>query len=183
MIRRYFIKLLGILFSTILLGCSYSPKEYMAWIQDPSNGLRKRVDHQGFTVEIQYKPTDYMFLTNPGADISDREALDSIQYYNLSLQVSKEFCQQMETNSKLRDYLSYGFQNDIYIQQGNDSLPCVLFHYERTLSMKCVASYILGFKKSKGEEDKKRCMYITPTFFSSPLQVCFSDIELPNVDI
>ena len=181
--KKYLIRLLCIVWGGLLVACSYSPKEYIAWVHNPSNGLKKEFIHQGFAVEVQYKPTDYMLLTSSSADKSDRAALDSMQYYNLSLEVSKDFCQQMENNPKLRDYLSYGFQNDIYIQQGNDSLPCVLFHYERTLSMRCRASYIVGFKRENENKESERAIVIAPSFFSSALHIPFANTETPKVAI
>ena len=162
-------KLLFLLFSGLLVACSYSPEKYVSWVQNPENGLKKQVQYENFVIDIQHKPTDYMLLTNKGADKSDKNALDSMQYYNLSMRVPKEFCQQMESNQKLRDYLSYNFQEDIYIKQGNDSLPCVLFHYERTLAMKCVASYVLGFENPSQDVKEERFIILKSAFFSEPI--------------
>jgi len=176
-------KLLFLLFSGLLVACSYSSEKYVAWVQNPENGLKKQVEFQNFVIDIQHKPTDYMLLTNRGADKSDQNALDSMQYYNLSMHVPKEFCQQMENNQKLRDYLSYNFQEDIYIQQGNDSLPCVLFHYERTLAMKCVASYVLGFENKSQDVNQERFIILKSPFFSEPIRIAFSNLETPEVDL
>jgi hypothetical protein len=97
------------------------------------------------------------------------------------MRVPKEFCQQMENNQELRDYLSYNFQDDIYIKQGNDSLPCVLFHYERTLAMKCVASYILGFENPSQDVNQERFIILKSSFFSEPIRIAFSNLETPKV--
>ena len=86
-----------------------------------------------------------------------------------------------KNNQGLRDYLSYGFQDDIYIQQGNDSLPCVLFHYERTLAMKCVASYILGFENPTQNVNQERFIILKSAFFSEPIRIAFSNLETPKV--
>lgn len=174
-------KTLFFLLSMGVIACSYSPEKYIEWVQNPENGLRKQVTYQDFVVDVQYKPTEYMLLTSHGADKSDKSALDSMQYYNLSIRVPKEFCQQMENNQDLRDYLSYRLQEDIYIKQGNDSLPCVLFHYERTLAMKCVASYILGFENPSQDIDKERFIILKSAFFSAPIRISFSNLETPEV--
>jgi hypothetical protein len=174
-------KIFFILFSGMFVACSHSPEKYVHWVQNPENGLKKQVAYQNFVIDIQHKPTDYMLITNSGADKSDKSALDSMQYYNLSMRVPKEFCQQMENNQELRDYLSYRFQEDIYIQQGNDSLPCVLFHYERTLAMKCVASYVLGFENPNQNVNQERFLILKSAFFSEPIRITFSNLETPEV--
>ena len=178
-----FTRLISLVVGMGLFSCSYSPEKYISWVQNPENGLKKQIEFQNFVVDVQYKPTDYMLLTNKGADKSDGNALDSMQYYNLSMRVPKEFCQQMESNQELRDYLSYGFQDDIYIEQSNDSLPCILFHYERTLAMKCVASYVLGFENPSQDVNQKRFIILKSAFFSEPIRIAFSNLETPEVDI
>ena len=181
--RVCFSKLVFILIGMGLFSCSYSPENYIKWVQNPENGCRKQTRYQNFVIDVQHKPTEYMLITNKGADKSDKDALDSMQYYNLSIGVPKEFCQQMESNQELRDYLSYHFQEDVYIEQGKDSLPCVVFHYERTLAMKCVASYVLGFENPSQDIHQERFIILKSAFFLEPIRIAFSNLETPEVRI
>lgn len=178
-------KMYGYLLLLLLSSCSYSSEEYVAWVQDVQNGLHQQVRHEDFGIDVQYKPTAYMLITSPSSSIEDKEELSKMQYYNLKIKVTPSFCQQMEKNMPLREYLSYGMQKDICLKQEGDSLPCLLFHYERSLAMKCEASYILGFENPSEAletgQGKTRELRLSPAFFKEPFTITFTPIETPTV--
>jgi hypothetical protein len=143
-----------------------SPAEYVQWIESEDNGIRTSKTINGYTFDLQYKPAEYvvlressMELPTPASLNSEMQALSDMQYF--TLRISKEGDEDLleddvsspdEFSSRLV-YFTGAMQNDIYLVESGDTLPCALFHFERTYSVDTRSTFLIGFLKTKVSTD------------------------------
>lgn len=122
-----------------------TPRQIQEWITDKDNGLVQEVENENFKIEVQYKPQSYLVaFENKDKELSNEEYKEEIekkeglQYFNIKL-ISKTgkpvlktaLENKTEENLRLQYYIG-AFEYDIYLADGNDTLPCALYHFERT---------------------------------------------------
>jgi hypothetical protein len=140
---------------------------YSNYVSDDSNGLLKKENFDGITVELLYQPLEYVYLKErKESEISKMDfdvwKKDKINYefYILRLRSEKanEISQHEAANfgeySQYLDYFVSDFQNDIIKVVGPDTLPCELYHYERNFGISANNNFNLVFNKSASKEDK-----------------------------
>lgn len=165
-------KLKAILFvsiSILILSCEkkeLGSMEFIQWIENEDNGLKvsKKIDDYDFT--LQYKPLEYIFLLenkslNPSKEaFSNRKSeMEGMQYYTLRINSEKNRelmnvgIQKEEDYYRKLEYFTSYMQGDISLIQDGDTLPCLLFHFERNYGLSPNNDFVLGFEQS--EEEKK----------------------------
>jgi hypothetical protein len=133
--------------------------EFIRWIENEDNGLRvtKKIDDYNFT--LQYKPFEYIFLLENKSlkpslvDFNARKnEMGGMQYYTLriSSESTRELMNvgnQQETDyyGKLEYFTSF-MNDDICLVQNGDTLPCLLFHFERNYGLSPNNDFVLGFE-------------------------------------
>ncbi len=153
----------GWLFLTLLYGCKpkeLSPAAYCKWVENPSNELRQVKSMNGYELTFQYKPAAYIALKN-SPSITSKKLLDiekakyeGLIHFNLKIQSLKHndiFKNEMlseEQSLELVNYFSYPVQNHIKLLLAKDTLPCALYHFERSHYMAPYCNMVLGFNGS-----------------------------------
>lgn len=147
-----------------LWGCNsqseLSPEKYALWAEDQANGLvvEKKIDNYSFT--LQYKPAKYQavksWMNNPNTKFPALvQEYSGMQQFNLKIDAggSQEFLRTDigSTNEFFErvDYFNGRAQEDIKLIDGNDTLTCVLYHFERSFNAAPYCTLILGFPLSK----------------------------------
>lgn len=149
-----------------LIGCGNTklpPAEYIRYIEDADNGLKKDKTVNDFSFRLQYKPSEYIVLRESKADnlpdekkFSSRKAeLDSFYFFNLDIYssdkktsvLSYKIKNDEEYYSRMNYFISHA-QADIKLVTDADTLPCALYHFERTYDLSPYNTIVLGFKKS-----------------------------------
>jgi hypothetical protein len=171
-IRFYSILAIAVI---VLHGCqpaSLEPARYVKWVENEKNGLKSVKDFGDFKFSLQYKPLPYIVLKethdpNTSAALVQKRSkeLGSMQYYTLTISTrdKKELLKSHATSDQdYYDRLGYMVdeaQNDISLVEGNDTLPCRLYHFERDYGITPNAQILLGFDEpSKGNPDKERAL-------------------------
>jgi hypothetical protein len=139
-----------------LNSCSISDQEKISWAIDYENGLHQTVNAGGYTFDLQYQPLWLKNLLEP-----TNASTDTItQHYVLEISVDsgKQGIEEYTANSieqiqEREYYFTYAFENDIFLIDGNEELPCVLFHYESSGSISNVSRFILGFENKKASRE------------------------------
>ena len=182
-----------VMVTIVLTSCSksYDEQEYVAWIRDYSNGLHVSKTMGDYVFDVQYTPSDYMWIQNKE---TLRNSDDGMQYYVLTIAtvsgadlVKGGISNESERQTKLY-YLSYTFQQDISLEDGGKVLPCVMYHFEKPADLRTSRTFLLGFEKMDDHErsnDKKevRLIIASTQFGSLPIQIKISKDNIPALAI
>ncbi len=188
--------ILVILFCALfsILGCSkekLDPLNYRIWVKNEENGLNRAKKVGDYTIRVQYKPIDFVILSELGSKgkydsktiEAKKEDLKGMQYYDLYLgNVGGDFIKSQSSSEKdLYDriyYYSFSFANDIKLIDGKDTLNCDLFHFEKDYDLGKEKRFLLGFENlSENENDK--IIYID----SKAIGLAIIKIQIKNKDI
>ena len=146
-------------------------RDYMAFVEEPRNGLRKTKEIEDMVYTLQYTPLEYVIAmeklkdTLSSEEVTKRkDELKDMQYFTLKIEAKNNNLEllryKLESDEEYQDrvhYFSFDMQKDIYLMDGKDSIPCALYHFERNFGVAPYAKFVLGFETSQGNviEDKK----------------------------
>jgi hypothetical protein len=165
---------------TALIGCNkmgFKAKEdvlltsmdYIRWVENEENGLKILKDVGEFTFSLQYKPLDYITLMNvsPGTTVtqqrmdSARSQISDMEYYTFSIKVNGFNDELLKYNIKDMkeyyyrvEYFSFIMQQNISMLSGKDTIPCALYHFERSYGISPEAKMVLGFPNMPVSNDR-----------------------------
>ena len=145
-----------------------TPLEYVDWIEDPANGLLVKKDVGDYNFTILYKPLDYIIIKEKKDDKLKKEDLqtekseiEDLQYFTFKIGLKANSGDLLKYNlTKVNDYyarveyFSFAMQNDLKLLDGNDTLNCILHHFERTFGLAPYCNFVLGFKLSENSPGK-----------------------------
>jgi hypothetical protein len=148
------------------------PVEYVSWIENPENGMKQEKVIGDLSFTVQYKPLEFIALKTLGPSAANektvqeaRKEYEGMQYYTLTINnnagvsdLLKYEVSDMQEYQQRVSYFSFDMQRDLLLVEGEDSLRCRLFHYERVYGLAPYATFLLGFdlpaKKSQEVRDK-----------------------------
>lgn len=181
----------------VLSSCSngMKPSEYVKWIKDSKHGLHKSKQVQNIIVEAQYKPVPYIIANEMRTNeiqsnvFREREKeLEGLQYFDIKLSInhpSYDVTNYEVYNEKDKDdrinYLSFGLKNDIYLLQGQDTMRCRLFHFERSYDVTPHRTFVLAFDNTNQKNEDKIVVINTPIFNVGPIKLKFKKEDFNNL--
>lgn len=146
--------------------CSSNINSFSDWMNDEANGLIKSIQNENFKIEIQYKPQEFLVsIENEGISneqfIKKLKEKKELQYFNIKLQsntgepmLKTAIESEEEKNLRLQYYIG-DFEKDIFLIDGNDTLSCSLYHFERTYGIVPFNNISVAFENvSQGKNDK-----------------------------
>ena len=191
----------AILLATIvcLSGCTgaLDPEDYVAWVRDYDNELHVREEYNDFVFDLQYTPSDYIWLQRYG-DIrvpqheyeAQRKEIEQMQYYTLTISVkgsAKDLIDYLASDEKQKDhkmyYFAYGFQEDIKLHENGDQLPCALFHFEKPVQFNNACTFVLGFENPRNTQAEARLMISSSQFSAAPIEIKISKEQIPVLSL
>ncbi|MGQ0829856.1 MAG: hypothetical protein ACT4ON_15825 [Bacteroidota bacterium] len=172
-------------------------QDYVAWVQDMENGFKKEKTIDDLTFSVQYKPYEYIvFMEEKKDELPDTlvkrkmEQINDMQYYNLKITLNEsagellkyKLTSQQQYQQRV-SYFSFDMQNDVQLVNGNDTLPCILYHFERAYDIAPSGTFVLGFPLSKNEsqEEEKTLLVYDRTFHKGLIKFTFRKKELRNL--
>ena len=189
-------------FAGLLLSCSRQelpPVEYVNWIKNAENGLRKSKEIDNYIIDVQYKPVDYVIANELRKETITKEEYQQklqefkgMDYFTLKLDVKNtplsvmKYGLQDEAQYQQRvQYFSFDMQRDIKLVSDNDTIPCSLYHFERSYDLGKHRNFVLGFAKSKTAEaatDKMLVMDYTE-FGLGIIKIKFDEDDLEDIPL
>lgn len=181
----------------LLFSCSgnLDRKDYIAWVRDYDHGLHVQKQSGEFTFDVQYEPTEYVLLQrNPQITKDEYTAavreIEGLQYYVVTISLTDKsrdlvtYGVQDESEAQRRQYyFSYLFQNDIVLEDNGKTLPCVLYHFERSVDLKSGRTFVLAFEGS-GKPSEEATLAITGEVFGSlPVRIKVAKGSVPTVKL
>lgn len=146
-----------------------SPTNYVQWVEDPKNGLKKEKEIKDIVFNLLYQPAEYIICQDRKKEsiTSDElkkelDAHSELEYYNLKIAAKDANGELLKYNldrgadyKERVDYYAFQFEKDIKLITGTDTIPCSIFHFERTYDVAPYSSFLFAFKipaKSKGKD-------------------------------
>lgn len=180
---------------------SMLPSDYVEWVNNIDNGLLKEKTISPLNVELLYKPIPYIISNEKRSNkIPKKEyearvnKLKGLQYYTLKLSIVggetdvtnfevSEISQQQDRLS----YLSFAMKNDIRLIEEGDTLPCVLYHFERSYDVVPSRTFVLAFDQRPEYKKSNKTLVLDLSYFKTgPIKINFktSDLErIPNLKL
>jgi hypothetical protein len=181
----------------LLNGCKQavlSPQQYMDWVRNEDNGLHLSKTIDDFSFSLQYKPFEYVMFLQLGKEKairslveSKRGEMDGMQYYTLQIKgenrgeiVGNQYS--TEEQAVRLEYFMGPAQDDIVLVEGTDTLPCVLYHFERSYNLDNGNALVLGFGKSaKSGSTDKQLIYQDQVLNTGPVQFTISHAAIQQI--
>jgi len=170
-----------------------APSQYVSWIEDKNNGMEKEKKIDDIVFSVQYRPVPYVICEEEKKnEISDSLAkrrsaeLSGMQYMNLKIEVPQgELLKYgLTKNAQYEDrvnYFSFGMQKDIQLVEAGDTLPCLLFHYERVYDIAPYGVFLLAFPKGKDAEGDKTLIFSDNEFNKGIIKFHFEGKDIKKL--
>lgn len=152
-------------FTSLLLGCNgkLTEREYLEWVRDEENGLHAKKESGEISLDVQFQPTQYILLQRKkNAEIEQKEEhqVDGLQYYLLTLGIvggGADFINHgisnIEEKQRKEYYYSFNFQDALRLEDpSGNTLPCILYHFEKPINLAQSRTFVLGFPASESLE-------------------------------
>ena len=171
---------------------SLDPKAYSEWVKDGDNGLRVSKEIMDYRYELQHRPAELVVLQELNGNVTDKSAftnrvkeMEDLQYYNLHLfgpngkavisqSAGEQYFQRLE-------YYTSIAQQDISLTQDGDTLPCVLYHFERYYDLSPYNTLVLGFPKSENPSAERTLVFNDRALSMGPVKFNISASDFNNI--
>ncbi|MCD6068931.1 MAG: hypothetical protein K0S33_3757 [Bacteroidetes bacterium] len=173
---------------------SCSPAELVEWVEDPGNHMRQEKKIGEVVYTLQYKPAAYMVCKEYGTDLNVDSAnagiasLQDMQYYNLRIKIegfNDEFLKfnipSTASYEERVSYFSFDMQRDLKLVEGNDTIPCALFHYERSYNLTPYGNFTIAFPATDKGTKKRTFIYKDRYLGTGAVKFLFTPSDLNHV--
>lgn len=182
-----------------LLSCGREdliPSDYVQWVNNPENGLLKEKTIPPLTIEVLYKPLAYIVANEERSNVISKEVyqgrikeLEGLQYYTLKLGIMDENLNvtnyEVTNNAEQQErlsYLSFSMQRDIKLIDGKDTLPCKLFHFERSYDLSSTRTFVLAFDQLETNQNQSKTLILDlPYFKTGPIKLNYKTADLEAI--
>ncbi len=178
-------------------GCEeLPPSDYVQWVNNAENGLLKEKTIPPLTVEVLYKPLAYIVANEERSNVISKEVyqgrikeLEGLQYYTLKLGIMDENLDvtnyEVTNNAEQQErlnYLSFAMQRDIKLIDGKDTLPCKLFHFERSYDLSSTRTFVLAFDQLETNQNQSKTLILDlPYFKTGPIKLNYKTADLEAI--
>lgn len=167
-----------------------STDSYLEYVNNPSNGLLETIDIGDLTFIAQYRTNLHDVLSFNSRSFKSQVELDSMlnekkgtRTFTFSIKsnikgedvLAKDLMNQQQYEQRIQ-YLIGAIQNDFFLIQGKDTIPCIMHHFERTYHLSESQKLMLVFElpeKSVGDSECK-LMYKDKVFGVGNIVFTFS---------
>lgn len=170
--------------------------DFVQWVQNPENGFRKEKKMDDLTFSVQYKPYEYIVcMEERKEEIKDTlmknriGEINGMQYYDLKISLNEgagellkyQLASPQQYTERV-NYFAFNMQNNIQLVEGNDTLPCSLYHFERAYDAAPSGTFLLGFQVTKNKLSQEKTLLVyDKTFNKGMLKFTFRKKDLKNL--
>ena len=170
--RLYIIPMMTLLFS-----CQSPPEtlsDYNQWARDNEDLFFKEKTSEDYLFRLQYRTHEMIIAQELGGEADSsaiQNRLDKIwdlQYFNLYVSplkakgMSTVSIRNQHKMTDLGTYLSYRMQNDLILLEGEDTMKCVLFHFESYADLNQKNNFVLAFEQNDQTNTKPKTIILKP---------------------
>lgn len=180
MIRLSVLFCMATLLSGTLSSCRsnmLNAPEYIHFITDSLNGLRKTVNHDRICLTVQFQPIDYLCLLETTGNIHEMEInklrakYEGLTHFKFSIGSSDQETDPLKliNNGMAYEdaivYFAFDVKRDFCLVSNGDTLACVIHHFDRSYGLRPIIELVLGFPQTQMETLKE----------DMPIKLCFYD--------
>lgn len=157
---------------------SLLPYDYIKYIENPKHGLNLTVSEGINEYQIQYKTPEYMIAKSEEKNSlptdfvkKERKEFGDIEYFTLKIKTNSGEQDILKEGVKSNDqfggrvaYFSFYMQNDLFLVRDQDTIPCSLYHFERTYNIAPYCTLLLGFDKKFKKFSSYQILYVDRLF-------------------
>lgn len=187
--------LLGVICFFAFRSIEITPSQYVKYIGDVKNGLHQIKKVGDWEFDVQYNSCAYIVaneLRSNDLKVNDfnehMKNLEGLHHFNLKIgTVNREDVAKFGISSPSEEYerlyyFSFLMGKDIKLVEGNDTLSCSAFHFERTFDLSHQKSFVLAFEDKHKQEVKEKTLIIdSPIFATGPVKINFSEKNIKNI--
>lgn len=174
-------------------------REYLAWVEDTENGLKKEKKLGDYQYKVFYKPADYIVFRetiNGGAKTIDeqqvqkrKQELKNFYQFNFDIVsadgkvsvLQHNLSNQEEHAARVNYFVSHA-QQDFILVEGTDTMSCVLYHFEQTFGATPLNTISLGFeKKNPNTEGDIQLIFTNRLFNTGEIKFLFPKSTINNI--
>lgn len=172
---------------------SLETSDYVGWIENPENGVYVSKEVNGLIFSLQYKPLEYEVMLQEKRAISAlelaalKDSISDMQYYTFRIattggsDVQRYDAQNDQDYYARLEYFALEMQNDLQLIDGADTLPCRMFHFERTYGIDPRATFVLAFDAKGNTQESKTLIYTDHAFNSGPILLTIESTALEQI--
>lgn len=177
---------------------SLTPKEYVAYCNDESNGLIRKREFGSLIYSLKYEPVEYKALqellgANGVVRQQDFEPLkkeyDSLYYFSFKIESPdsekspiKSLAKNEGDLAKLNMYCQTHLQEAFYMESGGHKIPCVLFHVEDDHNLTSYNIMSMAFDASElGNEQDLVFVFEDPLFKTGLIKFTLSKKQIDRL--
>lgn len=185
------------------IGCNkpLDAPRYVKWVEDEKHGLKRVAEIGDYKIQLQYKPVQYIVAKEVKRNSLSKDSIDKrireiegMQYYDLTIDIKDANIPLPEYGAKNSEehhaklnYYMYGFKDDVFLKEGNRTLPCRLFHFERTFNLTKHSTFVLAFDQDAMYKDSTKVLIIESPDLSVGtvrLEISKNDLtSIPNINL
>ncbi len=181
-----------IIAQVLCMGCSktknqkVNAKEMINWFQNSKNGYLKEVKSGDFSFTLQYKPLVYdrALQELQGDNIVSNNVDDDAYFFTLKVKnntrqdITRYNTSDFNQIQKNIYYLSYMMQKEVFLIDGNDTLNCDYYVFERSFNLADHQVFNLGFFPEKINQEDKTLILKSDYFNTIPIKFKFKQSAL-----
>jgi len=172
-----------------------NPPEYVVWCQNKENRLKKQKEMQDIIFTLQYRPAEYVLcMEQKPQTISKNDLqkqlkeLEGSEYFDFSIGLSSGQGELLKYNvsstneytSRL-NYFAFDMQRDLKLLDGDDTLSCTLFHFERAYDVAPYSVFLVAFPKTKNTTSTKTFLYPDKIFGKGMIKFTYTKEDLSQI--
>ena len=170
-------------------------QDYMDWCKKKGGSLKKTKELEDITFSLNYKPAELIACIEEVTDKAkpddlekNIDELDGLDYYDFKIQITSgmgELLKYQVASSSDYDnrvtYCAFGIEKDIKMVEGNDTISCALFHFERAYDVVPYATFLVAFPKSKTPFAERTFIYEDKIFNKGIIKFTYTQEDLSQI--
>lgn len=174
---------------------SLTPVNYVQFFENPKNELNLTQTEGLMEYQIQYKSPEYMISKSIETDEISKEFVQKekkeygdMEYFTLKIKTNsgeqdilKEGVKNNEQFGGRVEYFSFHMQQDLFLVEENDTIPCTLYHFERTFGIAPYCTVLFGFEKKHKKLNSFQVLYLDRLFSNKVLPFNFKKESLKRI--
>lgn len=141
-----------------------TPGDYVRWVEDADHGLHVTKTIDGLVFDLQYIPLEMAVMRYLSGEKADeriiretKKKLAGHDYFTLKIsestlknEILRKDLRSMQDYYSRVEYYSHMMQEDLALATSEDTVSCVLFHWERTFNADPALTFSLAFTTPRG---------------------------------
>ena len=173
-----------------------TPTEYVVWVNDKTHNLKRSKKISEFNFTLFSKPSDYLISVDQKTEtitetkyIELKKEFGNLLYFDFKIEADDiptellKYKVSGEGEYQRRvTYFAYEMQKDFFLVDHLDTIPCVMFHYERTYDIVPYVKVLLGFDPLKNNKDNTfEFIYQDRVFNNGLIKFTIRKSDLENI--